>query len=331
MDLTENDIMGMAMGFQKSRVLLTAFELGVFSVVGDDRKSPEEIAGELTVNARAVDRLMNALCAMGLLGKKDGLFFNTPTSKRYLTKQSPEYIAGLMHGANLWNTWSTLTEAVRNGKSVYTDASIDQRDPEWLKAFISAMHFRGKKAAPALVSMLDLSGVSSVLDVGGGSGVYAMAMVKANANIRATVFDLPNVVSLTRRYIESEGLYGKVATLEGDYHVDSLGSGYDLILLSSILHSHSSARNIKLLEKCVQALHPNGQVVVQEFIVDEDRVHPENAAFFALNMLVGTDGGDTYTESEVRGWMTWVGLTAISRTDTPFGTTLMIGRKGSSD
>jgi SAM-dependent methyltransferase len=145
--------------------------------------------------------------------------------------------------------------------------------------------------------------------------------------MRATVFDLPHVLPLTRQYIASEGLTDRVEARPGNYHTDDLGEGYDLVFLSAILHSNSPDENRTLIAKCARALNPGGRVAVQEFIVDEDRTAPPFAALFALNMLVGTAAGDTFTESEVAGWMADAGLSRVRRQDTDFGTTLILGHR----
>ena len=165
-----------------------------------------------------------------------------------------------------------------------------------------------------------------MLDVGGGSGAYAMAFVRRRKQIIAAVFDLPNVILITKRYIKKEGLLSKVKFITGDYNTDDLGSDYDLIFLSAIIHSNSFEQNRILIQKCAHALRDNGKIVVQDFIMDEARINPPFGAFFALNMLVATDSGDTYTESEVRAWLKEAGFTNIKRKDTKFGTTLIIGR-----
>ena len=113
----------------------------------------------------------------------------------------------------------------------------------------------------------------------------------------------------------------------GNYDVDPLGSDFDLVFLSAIIHSNSPSGNRTLIGKAARAAAPQGQVVVQDFIVDEDRTGPSFATLFALNMLVGTETGDTYTESEVRQWMDEAGLRQVVRKDTSFGTGLIIGRK----
>ena len=326
--LAPEDIRRIAYDFQTSRVLLTAYELGVFTALAKERKTSAEMAAEMGTDTRALDRLMNALSAMGLLRKQGGNFENTDSSLRVLVQGQPEYMAGLMHTVNLWNTWSTLTEAVREGTAV-AHREVNDRGADWLSSFIAAMHDRALKQASAVIARLDLSGVSRVLDVGGGSGAYAMAFVRAREGLRATVFDLPNVLPLTRKYVEKERLTDKVDTAAGDYNLDGLGTGYDLVFLSAIVHSNSVEENKKLITKCAQALKPGGQVVVQDFVMNEDRTSPLHGALFALNMLVGTAEGDTYTESEVRAWMENAGLTRIMRNDTGFGTTQIVGRRAS--
>jgi ubiquinone/menaquinone biosynthesis C-methylase UbiE len=324
--LSPEGIREIAYAFQKSRVLLTAYELNLFSVLGDGSRSSGEIAAALGTDPRATDRLMNALCAIGLLTKKTGTFANTPASSSFLVQGKTGFMAGLLHTAHLWDTWSDLTESVRLGRAP-GNRDVDDRGKNWLRAFIAAMHDRGSKQAPTIVAQIDCSGVSRVLDVGGGSGAYAMAFVRSGPDIRATVFDLPNVLPLTREYIEREGLSGKVGTVAGNYLNDDLGNGFDIVFLSAIVHSNSDEQNRLLVKKCARAIRPGGRVIVQDFIMDEERTSPEHGAMFALNMLVGTDAGDTYTESEVRAWMEAAGLTEIMRKETPSGVTQIIGRR----
>lgn len=326
MNKSSDSIREIALGFQKSRVLLTAYELGLFTALGNKNKTAAETARILKAKGHSTERLMNALCALGLLKKNKGRFSNTPLALRFLAKGNPDFMVGLGHTVNMWDTWSTLTQAVRQGKTVLTHF-FDKRDKEWLTAFIAAMHERACQQARKIISLLGLSGVFSVLDVGGGSGAYAMAFVQAKKGISSTVFDLPGVIPLTRNYIKEEGLLSKVKTISGDYRADSLGEGFDLVFLSAIIHSNSSLENRALMHKCAAALNPQGQVVVQDFIMDGDRTSPAFGTLFALNMLVATESGDTYTEPEVRLWMQEAGLSGIKRRDTDFDTTLIIGKK----
>ena len=154
-----------------------------------------------------------------------------------------------------------------------------------------------------------------------------MALVRAKNDIQATVFDLPDVIPLTRTYVNESGLSRQFTFQAGNFHKDEFDKGYDLILLSAIIHMNSVADNKRLFKKCARALNLRGQLVVQDYIMNDNRTRPPAGAFFALNMLVGTDAGDTYTEKEVRSWMKAAGLSRVRRIDTPYESSLMIGRK----
>lgn len=323
---TADSIRETALGFQKSRILLTAYELGLFTALGDKNKTAAETAKIIKTKVHSTERLMNALCASGLLKKKKDKFSNASLSLRFLAKGNPDFMAGLMHVVRMWDNWSTLTQAVRRGKSILAKP-LAKRGKKWLTTFIAAMHERACQQARQVIYLLELAGVSRVLDVGGGSGAYAMAFIRAKKGIRATVFDLPGVAPITRSYLRQEGLLDKVKTISGDYMADDFGDGFDLVFLSAIIHINSCAENRTLIRKCVKALNPQGQLVVQDFIMEESRTKPALGALFSLNMLVATESGDTYTEPEVRLWMQEAGLSGIKRRDTDFGTTLIIGQK----
>jgi len=321
-----DDIHGLARAFFRSRILLTAYELGVFTALGDERKTSAEVASVLGTDPRATDRLMNALAVLGLLSKKGVAFANSRAAGRYLVAGKPEYMAGLGHTVNLWDSWSTLTDAVRAGTSVFERPGGEAGELR-TQSFIAAMHAGGSARAERLVAMLELDGVSRVLDVGGGSGAYAMAFARAREGIAVTVFDLPHVTPLTRDYVEKAGLSDKIDVVEGDAVEEKLPRGYDLVFMSQLLHSNSPEENEALVANGAASLNAGGRLVVQDFVVDEDRTGPPQAIIFALNMLVNTEGGDTYAEAEIRGWMEAAGLAGVARVDTDVETTLMIGHK----
>jgi 3-hydroxy-5-methyl-1-naphthoate 3-O-methyltransferase len=316
----------MVLGIHKGRILLAAFELDVFTALGQTARSVAEVAQELGTAERSTDRLMSALCALGLLSKKDGKYANTPITSRYLVKSSPDYLAQMMYSVRTWDNWSTLTEAVRQGRPVVPRPIDDRRDQQ-LRDFFTAMHARSTSQAAHVVRLLDLGGVSRVLDVGGGSGAYAMAFVRAREGLQATVFDRPEVIPLTRGYVESEGLSERIWTVTGDYDVDSLGEGFDLVFLSSVVNGNSAEGNRRLIRKCAGALNQGGRVAVLDLIMEEDRTRPEAGALFAVYALVRAEGGDTYTEAEVREWMVGAGLSQITKTDTGVRVDLMTGTK----
>lgn len=322
--LTPEDIRNLATSFQQSRILLTAVELGLFTIIDKKMLTSKEVAEKLNTNARATDRLMNALCAMGFFKKIHGKFYNSESSSRYLVEGKLEFMGGLFHTNELWKTWSSLTEAVRAGTAVYK-RSKDNKD--WVDSFIAAMHYRAIKEAKIVSYMIELKNVKRMLDVGGGSGAFAMKFVEVNPKMEAVIFDLPNVIPLTQKYTENFSLKNNISFIEGDYLKDDLGDDYDLILLSAIVHSNSYEENKLLIKKCCDSLNINGQIIIKDWIMNEDRTKPAEGAFFALNMLVGTKNGDTYTESEMKDWLINAGISNIERKDTSLGFSLLIGYK----
>lgn len=325
-NITPEKILELSAAYRQSCVLFSAYELGIFNNLEAGVKTSSEMADTLSTDGRATDRLMNALVAMGLLNKLDSVFSNTDVANQFLVKGKPDYLAGLGHSANLWTTWGTLTDVVREGKAVL-GARMDERGEERLRTFIAAMNWRATRGAKEALANLDLSGVKRILDVGGGSGAYSYAFVNTDENITATVFDVPDVIKLTTEYIQQAGLSDRIDTIPGDYNIDDFGAGFDLVFMSAIIHINSPEKNIALIKKAVNALNPSGRIVVSDFIVDDSRTNPPMGAFFALNMLVNTECGDTYTENEMREWYTDAGLTDINRIHLSRGISLMTGRK----
>jgi predicted O-methyltransferase YrrM len=321
-----NKIREIVASFRKSRILLSGFELDLFTNIDQDGTTSHQLATRLNLNENACDRLLNALVSMGFLTKDNQLFFNTPESSMFLSKKSPAFLAGLMHSNHLWKTWSNLSEVVKTGIPAHRD-EINERGEEWLYAFINAMHDRAKKQAPEQLAGLDLSGIRSMLDVGGGSGAYSMEFITRNPEIKATIFDLPHVVPITREFIQKEGYTDKIRTFTGDYTVDELPEGFDLVFLSAVLHSNSLGVNRTLIKKCFNALHQNGRIVIQDWIMNNDRTEPAAGAIFAINMLVGTEDGDCYTEQEVTEMLHAAGFKHISRIEFESGLSQVTAQK----
>jgi hypothetical protein len=199
--MNPNSIREFAASFQKSRILLSGFELDIFTNISESGSKSYQIANDLKLNEQACERLLNALVSLGFLAKKNSFFFNTPESFKFLSRNSPDYLGGLMHSNHLWNTWSNLTQVVRTGVSAHS-SEINIRGEEWLFPFINAMHDRAKKQAPEQLKNLNLAGVKSILDVGGGSGAYSMEFISKKPGIEATVFDLPNVIPITKKFLD---------------------------------------------------------------------------------------------------------------------------------
>ncbi len=324
--MNQNTIREFASSYQKSRILLSSFELDIFTNIDESGTSGKNIADRLDLDEHACVRLLNALVALGFLTKHDNLFFNTGESFAFLSKKSPDYLGGLMHSNHLWNTWSNLTKVVKTGVSAHP-AEINDRGEEWLFSFINAMHDRAKKQAPQQLAGIDLSQIGTVLDIGGGSGAYSMEFVSKKPGIEATVFDLPKVIPITNKFIDKEGFSGKIKTYTGDYTADELPKGFDLVFLSAVIHSNSLEVNQNLIKKCYTSLNKNGKIIIQDWIMNNDRTFPVFGAIFAINMLVGTEAGDTFTEQEVTDMLETAGFTNITRIEFETGLSQVIARK----
>lgn len=299
-------------GFRISRIILTAFELDIFTFIGKKNFDAGTIAENLNLNKNAAERLLNVLVSMDLLQKNGKKYSNIEDSFKYLSKDSPIYMAGLMHSNHLWDTWSHLTEVVQTG-NVANPEEINERGEEWLNAFIHAMHDRGKKQAANQVSGIDLQNVDSVLDVGGGSGVFSMAFIDRKPGLKAAIFDLPNVVPISKEIVEEEGYTSRIEHYTGDYNTDELQKGFDLVFLSAIIHSNSYEKNEDLVRKCYNSLNSGGKIVIHDWIMNDDKTEPVQGAIFSINMLVGVEGGDCYSEQEVSTWMKNAGFKEISK------------------
>ena len=319
-----NKIRELANGFQLSRIILTAIELDVFSILDKHLLPSSEVAKQIGADARGTDRLMDALVSLGFLNKTREKFYNTDAASLYLVKGKPEFMGGLFHTNELWKSWGTLTNAVRKGTSVYAD---DVSESDWTESFIAAMHYRAAKEAKILAMMINLNSAKKILDIGGGSGAFSMGMIENNPELKAVIFDLPNVIPLTKKYVETFQYKESISYIEGNYLTDTFGIGYDLILLSAIVHINSAEQNKELISKCCNALNNSGQIVIKDWVMSEARTEPTGGALFALNMLVGTECGDTYTEKEMREWFTKVGISQIERKNTSYGWSLIIGTK----
>ena len=316
----------MLRGYQESRALLTALELDIFTAVGTGATA-EQTARKACTHPRATETLLNALTAMGVLVKRDEVFVNTPETERYFVEGSKDNARpGLLHVANLWHHWSTLTDCVRAGTAVrlQTGAECSER---WTRDFIAAMHYNALERAPGVVKAVGAQGVERMLDVGGGSAAYAIAFAQANERLHATVLDRADVLPIAQRNIAEAGLTTRIETRLGDLQRDRLGTGFDLVLVSAVGHILSPEENQDLLRRCFEALVDGGRIVIREFILDSSKTAPKEAALFGLNMLVGTPTGGTYSFNEHAAWMRAAGFQDIRHIGSTQPTSLIVGTR----
>jgi len=326
-DDSVNELLEISFAFQKSRVLITAVELGIFDILGEEFKTSEQIASEAKVHQKSVERLLNVLVSMKLLVKRDGKFCNTDLAWNCLVKGNQHYIGSMNNFSEMWKKWSSLTETIRTGEPVNFVERKD-RSPKQTEDFISSMHWNGSQRAQEVVKLIDIKKSVRVLDLGGASGAYAMEFVRNYPQLDVTVYDLPEIIDITRRYLEVKGFEGKINTLTGDVLTDKLPKNhYDLIFVSNVLHIYSFWENMDLVKNIYDSLRIGGRVVIHEMLLDDNRTSPEFTSMFSLHMLVNTKSGEVLTESEIWLMLKEAWFTKIERKDTDFGTSLMFGSK----
>jgi (2Fe-2S) ferredoxin/predicted O-methyltransferase YrrM len=312
----------MIRGYWPSRIILSALELDLFTAI-EDGGTAAAVAKRANISERGAEPLMNALASLGLLTKSGDIFHNTPESTRYFTQGSPNnHRNGLLHTANIWHSWSTLTDVVRLGTPIPAE---NRRD--WTKNFIAGMDRNAKLRAPIVVKSIGTNGVRKILDLGGGSGAYSIAFAKAAPEAKIEILDIAAVAPLTEEYIRQAGVAGQVSVRSGDMLKDDYGTGYDLVLLNAICHMFSPEQNEQVFRKASSALAPGGQLVVQDFILNPGKTSPQFAALFSVNMLVATEFGASYSEAEYTNWLKAAGFLSVQRVNLPGPSDLMIATK----
>jgi len=310
-------LLSLSRGFMASRVLLSAVELDVFESLGTHRLTAAEIASQCGTDARATEILLNALTGMGLLEK------HTAVMGQVLLPDSPDYLSELGYTVHLWDAWSQLTPIVKSGSPVISDWTDEvQRD------FALYMKQCARGTARALAKLLDLSKVHSVLDVGGGTGVHAVAMAQQSLQTRVVVLDRSDeALQLAQDDVAREGLQDRIELRKADFFVDDLGQGFDLVLLSSIVCLFEPLQNLSLLRRVRTSLTPGGRVVILDSLVDNSRTRPAAAALFAVNMLVSSHSGESHSQPQVKGWLRSVGFEDI-RWAPLASSSIIMARKG---
>jgi len=287
--------------FQKSRAILSAAELDLFTEI-DATPSPAPVLAERTgTDPRALTRLLDCLITYGLLEKGTDDCYRTTENGAFLSERHPDSVLPMtLHLSAIWKNWNRLTDSVQLGVNPELESIVRSRTEQDRKAFIGGMHVLGRRMARSIVADLDLSPYRRLLDIGGGSGIYTIACLERNPDLEAVIFDLEHVIPLARSRLEEAGLLDRVTLETGDFYEDPLPKGADVALLSAIMHQNSPDQNLELYLKIHDALEPGGVLFLRDYIMDSTRTRPARGAQFALHMLVCTPGGDTYTFDEVR-------------------------------
>lgn len=303
------DLLRLAHGFESAKVFFTAVDLDLFSRLEEGREAAD-LACELGVDGRALALLLNALTATGLLEKAGDRYRNAPVASEFLV-QGRNYRGSIFrHIHHCWQAWSDLPQVLRAGHpAAPREAAILGEREDWTRDFIRGMDDVTRELAPQVAGQLELGDARVLLDVGGGPGTYAAAFLAAHPTLREVrLFDLPQALSVGRERLAARGLLDRVRLVEGDFYVNELGSGADVVWVSQVFHSQDEEGCRMLVEKAWRALNPGGMLAVHEFLLDAGKTTPMTAALFAVHMLVMTEGGRTYSGEEIGAWMTEQGF-----------------------
>jgi SAM-dependent methyltransferase len=305
------EILKLAQGFMESRILHTAAELNLFTILSKTPLFAHEVAARIGGDIRALSTLLDAAAAMGFLVKRGQTYQCESSVARLLSEDSPETILPMvLHMAHLWPRWSRLADIAKGIPAAMEEFSFE-RNPGELRAFIGAMHSIGAPLAKKVVAGIDVGPAKALLDVGGGSGTYTIAFLRAVPELKATLFDLPDVIEMARERLAAEGLIDRASLVAGSFYDDELPGGHDLALISAIIHSNSLEENLELYKKVLRALKPGGRVLIRDHVMDQSRTRPRDGAVFAINMLVGTSGGGCYTYEEIEEGLKQAGFARI--------------------
>jgi len=314
-------------GYRAAQILFTAVRFNLFQIIGGLKMDFNEIAVKAHADPRGIRILCDALVALGFLEKQDSQYINIADASTFLMSEGKSsQNALLMHNAALYESWSQLFDIVKTGKpALHERVNPELRASE--KSFAQAMASSAKTAAHETADNLDLSQVRTLLDVGGGPGIYAIEFARRFPQLQAVILDGAETLEIAQNNISKAQMQHRITTKNGNAVVDDWGTGYDCIFISNIIHMFSVEYNNIIINKAAKALSPNGLICIKDFFLNEDRTSPEKSCLFAVNMLVNTGEGDCYTVQETIEWLEAAGILYEKVIDLRSPSRMVLGKK----
>jgi len=309
----------LAIAYRSSAIFFAAAELDVFSALASGPLTADDLAEKSGAQQEPLRLVLESCVDAGLLIRDGARFVNTPTAETFLVKGRPAYLGGaLTYARDLYPAWGGLTSLVKSGRPPMPHETILGEDKAKTRAFVMAMHERAKGIGSIVSQIVDLTGRKRLLDVGGGPGTYSVMLCQRTPGLTATVLDRPGVLEVSRELVDAAGFADRVALLPGDYLQTPFGSGFDVALLSGMMHRETEDGVMLLLTKAFAALEPGGQVIVSDVFFDDDHKNsPPFTTSFALNMMVTSDHGSAHAKTEMQRWLQAAGFAAIEVRDLP--------------
>jgi len=305
-------VLELARAFQPACILAAAAELDIFTGLADRPITAARLAAKLGADPRATAVLLDALAALDLLEKQEDTYSVPAEVAEILCEQSPDNVLpGIRHLGNCLRRWAQLAQVTKTGTSAQRVPSIRGEEAD-TAAFIGAMHNFCAPVTDEIIERLRPLRFRHLLDVGGASGTWTIAFLRAAPDAKATLFDLPEAIPLARKRIAEAGLTNRVSLVAGDFYEHDLPGGADFAWVSAITHQNSRRQNRTLFARVHAALAEDGVIAIRDVVMDNSRTSPAAGALFAVNMLVGTESGGTYTFDEFQQDLLHAGLTNVT-------------------
>ncbi len=303
--------MEMVWDFARPMIAEAAIKLGVFDAMSEGARTIAQISQRTGASTRGIAALADGLVGIGLINRRGQQFTLAPDTAEFLVQKKPAFMGGILKHVSrqLIKEWMNLAECVRTGrptKSVNQEGAGSEFFAQFVEDIFNMSFASASAAADALLAESD--GSVSVLDIAAGSGVWGIAMARERPHVRVTAVDWPAVIPVARRVAERHGVGERFGYVEGDILEADLGAGHDVATLGHILHSEGEERSRRLLKRVHDAMAPGGTIVVGEFVLDEGRRGPAVPLIFAVNMLVNTEAGSTYTFKQIAAWLKEAGF-----------------------
>lgn len=329
--LTPERIMQFSWGYAIPLALEAAIHHRVFDVLDAGPMTLDEIAAATGASHRGLSAIVNLLVGLQFLQRDGERFALTAESAAFLVSTRPSFHGGIIRhiSSQLLPTWMKLNEVVASGRPAAA-VNREQTGGEFFQQFVNDIFPMSYGVARHLAQHLDLGATDapvSVLDLAAGSGVWSVALAESAANVRVTAVDWPEVIPTTRDSVARRGLADRYSFAAGDLLEADFGSGHHVATLGHILHSEGEARSRALLQKTCRALAPGGTIAIAEFLVDRDRSGPVTGLIFAINMLVNTDEGNTWSFEEISEWLLEAGFTHARTLPVPGPSPLILATK----
>lgn len=311
--VTPDAIMQLGFAFWGSKTLLSAVELGLFTLLVDGPLSADVLTARLKLHPRSVRDFLDALVSLGQLERNDGSYSNTPAGAQFLDRRKPTYVGGILEMANarLYPFWGALTEALRTGEP-QNEAKQERdlfdeiyRNPEILSGFLKAMTGLSLGAAHAIAEKFPWADYKSFADIGTAEGGLAVELVRAHPHLSGIGFDLPVVRPHFDAYAAQHGLSTRLSFQAGDFFAMPAA---DVLIMGHILHDWSLEKKRTLIRKAYDALPFGGALIVYDPIIDDDRRRNAFGLLMSLNMLIETREGFDFTGAECVDWFKEAGF-----------------------